>query len=67
MTGAIASIVHTHPGKPHEVPTTLEEWAKHVALAIKGYGAYFASFYPPFAQYVGGGADVVWARWPDRD
>jgi len=62
---AMSVIVHTHPAQRHPVPTTLEEWAKHVALAIHGYGAYFAAFYPPFEQYVGGGADVVWAEWPN--
>lgn len=62
---AMQVIVHTHPLRPHPVPTTLSEWAKHVALAIHGYGAYFAAFYPPFEQYVGGGADVVWAAWPE--
>jgi hypothetical protein len=59
----MTAIVHTHPSRPHPAPTTLEEWSKHVALAIHGYGAYFAAFYPPFEQYVGGGADVVWAGW----
>jgi hypothetical protein len=61
---AIMTILVTHPSKPHPVPTTLQEWSKHVALAIHGYGAYFAAFYPPFQQYVGGGADVVSASWP---
>lgn len=63
LRDAMMSIIATHPHKPHPVPATLDEWSKHVALAIHGYGAYFASFYPPFQQYVGGGADVVWARW----
>lgn len=62
---AMQAIVHTHPRRPHPVPVTLAERAKHMALAIHGYGAYFAAFYPPFQQYVGGGADVVWAAWPD--
>ncbi len=64
LRAAMQVIIHTHPNKPHPVPTTLPEWSKHVALAVHGYGAYFAAFYPPFAQYVGGGADVVWASWP---
>lgn len=62
---AIGAIIHTHPRKPHPLPDSLEEWSKHVAFAVHGYGAYFAAFYPPFAQYVGGGADVVSAAWPD--
>ncbi|MGB0094850.1 MAG: hypothetical protein WBP81_20240 [Solirubrobacteraceae bacterium] len=61
---ALDAIIHSHPAQPHQAPTTLRDWAKHVALAIHGYGAYFAAFYPPFEQYVGGGADVVWAAWP---
>jgi hypothetical protein len=61
---AVRAIILTHPGQPHPIPTTLDEWRKHVALAIHGYGAYFAAFYPPFEQYVGGGADVVSVAWP---
>lgn len=66
LRAAMFAIIHAHPGKPHSVPTTLQEWSKHVALAVHGYGAYFAAFYPPFERYVGGGADVVWAAWPDE-
>ena len=33
-------------------------------MAILTYGAYFGAFYEPFKQYVGGGADVVWAARP---
>lgn len=51
-------------GQRHPFPSTLEEWAKHVRMAVLTYGAYFQAFYEPFEQYVGGGADVVWARWP---
>jgi hypothetical protein len=40
---AMQAIVHAHPLHPHPAPTTLREWAKHVALAIQGYGAYFAA------------------------
>ncbi len=65
LRAAMYAIVHTHPSKPHPAPTTLDEWSKHVAFAVNGYGAYFASFYAPFEQYVGGGADVVWAAWPE--
>ena len=59
------TVVVTHPSKLHPVPKTLPEWSKHVALAVRGHGACFAAFYPPFQQYVGGGADVVWARASD--
>jgi hypothetical protein len=58
------AIIATHPTRPHSAPTTLPEWAKHLALAVHGYGAYFAAMHPPLEQYVGGGADVVWAAWP---
>lgn len=64
---AMQAIIQTHPNQPHPVPETLDEWSKHVALTVRGYGAYFAAFYPPFEQYVGGGADVVWAGWPTGD
>jgi len=60
----MATIVHEHPTQPHSVPTTLEEWSKHVKLAVNGYAAYFSSFFEPYEQYVGGGADVVSAAWP---
>jgi hypothetical protein len=58
------ALVETHPGRPHRFPDTLSEWSKHLKMAILGYGAYFAAFYEPFKQYVGGGADVVSAGWP---
>jgi hypothetical protein len=61
---AMAIIVHEHPGQTHPVPGDLDEWAKHVRLAVNGYGAYFVSFFEPYEQYVGGGADIVYARWP---
>jgi hypothetical protein len=64
LRSAMQAIIHTHPRRPHPLPATLDEWSKHVSLAIHGYGAYFAAFYAPFEQYVGGGADVVWAAWP---
>jgi hypothetical protein len=63
---AMRAIVHGHPNQPHGVPTTLDEWAKHVAFSIHGYGAYFAAFHPPYEQLVGGGADVVTAPWPPK-
>jgi hypothetical protein len=59
------AIVHFHPDQPVPVPNTLEDWARHARLSILGYGAYFAAFYEPFEQYVGGGADVVSAPWPE--
>jgi hypothetical protein len=61
---AMRLIVHHHPGSPVPVPTTLDDWEKHVRLSILGYGAYFGAFYQPFEQYVGGGADVVSVPWP---
>ena len=33
-------------------------------MSVLVYGAYFDAFYAPHEQYVGGGADVVWAAWP---
>lgn len=64
MHMAMRSIVENHPQHCHPFPTSLEEWAKHVKMAVLAYGAYFEAFYEPFEQFVGGGADVVWAEWP---
>jgi hypothetical protein len=64
LRAAMRAVIETHPGQPHPFPATLPEWSKHLKMAILAYGAYFAAFYEPFQQYVGGGADVVWAAWP---
>lgn len=61
---AMQAIVHGHPLNLHPFPTDLDEWSKHLRMAVLGYGAYFAAFYAPYEQYVGGGADVVSAPWP---
>jgi hypothetical protein len=58
------AIVQNHPAQPHPFPDSLREWSKHLKMAILTYGAYFGAFHEPYQQYVGGGADVVWARWP---
>jgi hypothetical protein len=52
-----------HPD--HEIPTTLEGWAKHVRMQVLMYGAYFEAFHSEGERYVGGGADVVHTPWPD--
>jgi hypothetical protein len=52
-----------HPD--HDIPTTLEEWSKHVRMQILMYGAYYEAFHGKGKQYVGGGADVISLRWPD--
>lgn len=64
---AMRNVVEGHPGQPHRFPDSVEEWSKHLEMAIRTYGAYFASFREPFEQLVGGGADVVWAEWPEVD
>jgi hypothetical protein len=64
LRAGMRAIVESHPGKPHEFPDSLREWSQHLRMAILAYGAYFAAFHEPFQQYVGGGADVVWAQWP---
>jgi hypothetical protein len=61
---AMTTLIYGHPTQQHPVPMDLDEWAKHVRFAVQVYGTYFKAFYPPFEQYVGGGADVVWAEWP---
>jgi hypothetical protein len=58
---------HKHAWRLHRKPTTIEEWARHVRMSVLVYGAYFGAFYEPYEQYVGGGADVVWAEWPAVD
>lgn len=63
VSAALQAIINS--GR-HPLPSSLEEWAKHVKMAVLTYGAYFQSFYEPFEQYVGGGADVVWAKWPSE-
>lgn len=62
---AMRQIVHAHPAGPIPAPTTLSDWEKHARFAVLAYGAYFAAFYPPFQQYVGGGADVASISWPE--
>jgi hypothetical protein len=64
LRDGMRAIVETHPAQPHRFPDSLQEWSKHLRMAILAYGAYFSAFYEPFQQYVGGGADVVWAAWP---
>ena len=55
---------HQHAWRLHRPPDTLEEWERHLRMSVLVYGAYFEAFYAPYEQYVGGGADVVWAGWP---
>jgi hypothetical protein len=62
---ALQGLVQWHPAQTHTAPTTLDDWTNHVKFEINTYGAYFASFYPPYEQLVGGGADVVSVAWPD--
>lgn len=64
LRAAMQLIVQGHPLNIHPVPSTLDEWSKHLRMAVLGYGAYFAAFYAPYEQYVGGGADVVVVPWP---
>lgn len=52
-----------HPD--HGIPTTLEEWSKHVRMQVLMYGAYYEAFNSMDEQYVGGGADVISLSWPD--
>ena len=62
LRAGMRPIIQNHPD--HQFPDSLQEWSKHLKMAILTYGAYFEAFYLPFNQYVGGGADVVWAKWP---
>ncbi len=51
-----------HPD--HRIPTSLEEWSKHVKMQILMYGAYYEAFKPVGQRYVGGGADIEYLSWP---
>jgi hypothetical protein len=64
LRAAMQAIVLGHPLKLHPFPNSLDEWAKHLRMAVLGYSAYFGAFYAPYEQYVGGGADVVYVPWP---
>ncbi len=55
---------HKKAWRAHRPPASLDEWARHLKMSVLVYGAYFEAFYAPYEQYVGGGADVVWAAWP---
>jgi hypothetical protein len=52
-----------HPD--HDIPTTLEEWTKHVRMQVLMYGAYFQAFFPPGRHFVGGGVDIQCLPWPE--
>ena len=51
-----------HP--EHTIPTSLDEWSKHVKMQILMYGAYYEAFRPVGQRPVGGGADVEYLSWP---
>jgi hypothetical protein len=51
-----------HPD--HTIPTSLEEWSKHVKMQVLMYGAYYEAFRPIGQRYVGGGADIEYLAWP---
>jgi hypothetical protein len=57
-------VVETHPRQHLQRPTDLGSWSQHIRLLILTCGAFFDAFYPPYEQLVGGGADIVAARWP---
>jgi hypothetical protein len=71
MSVLMPGLLHCQPDRTHPFPDSiplfedsLREWSKHLKMAILTYGAYFGAFYEPFQQFVGGGADVVWAARP---
>jgi len=59
---AFKHLCNNHPN--HAVPTTIEEWEKHVRMQVLMYGSYYQAFYQQGGQYVGGGADVLSSKWP---
>lgn len=66
IRAGLYGLTRRHPNQVHPVPATLDEWEKHVRMAVLTYGAYFGAFYEAFQQYVGGGADVMSVPWPGR-
>lgn len=64
LRSAMAAIIQHHPLKLRPAPASLDEWSKHLRMAVLGYSAYFGAFYSSFNQVVGGGADVVSVPWP---
>lgn len=63
MKSSFKVLCEQHPD--HNVPNSLDDWAKHVRLQILMYGAYYEAFYPVNERYVGGGADVEQLAWPN--
>ncbi|MCP4258684.1 MAG: hypothetical protein GY774_14465 [Planctomycetes bacterium] len=63
IKSAFKLLCEKHPD--HDIPTTLEEWSKHVQMQILMYGAYYEAFHGEDKRYVGGGADVISLSWPE--
>lgn len=61
MKSSFKLLCEQHPD--HQIPTTLDDWAKHVRLQILMYGAYYEAFYPVGQRYVGGGVDIELLPW----
>jgi hypothetical protein len=59
---AFKHLCEQHPD--HDIPTTLEDWAKHVNMQILMYGAYYESFHSVGKRFVGGGVDTIYIPWP---
>ena len=51
-----------HP--EHNIPTSLDDWSKHVKMQILMYGAYYEAFRQVGHRPVGGGADIEYLSWP---
>jgi hypothetical protein len=62
---ALLVIDSHHPNSPLRLPSTLADWEQRVKFSILAYGAFYAAFYEPYEQYVGGGADAVSLPWPN--
>jgi hypothetical protein len=62
LRAAFGFLVEHHPG--HSFPKTLEDWERHLRMAVLMYGAYFEAFKGPGEHYVGGGVDTVKLPWP---
>jgi hypothetical protein len=44
----------------------VKDWGERIKMGILTYCAYYESFSKPGMQYVGGGADILYIKWPEN-
>ncbi|TKJ37575.1 hypothetical protein CEE37_13755 [candidate division LCP-89 bacterium B3_LCP] len=64
IRSAFKSLCEQHPN--HDIPKTIEEWAKYVKMKILMYSAYYQAFKPANERSVGGEPDVEFLQWPEE-